>query len=82
MFVHLERKKIPTQSFNLFIFIFLSIVLFVRTKLLKLQNARGQVMLYREEMILLHVTAAQKALIIIDTFLKKCYEARIWCHTI
>ena len=39
-------------------------------------------MLYREEMILLHITAAQNALIIIDIFLKKCYEARIWCHTI
>ena len=67
-----KKEKMPTQSFELFIFIFLPIVLLVGTKLLKLQNARGQVTLYREEMILLHIIVVQKAFIIMDTVLMKC----------
>ena len=67
-----KKEKMPTQSFELFIFIFLPIVLLVGTKLLKLQNARGQVTLYREEMILLHIIVVQKAFIIMDTVLEKC----------
>ena len=66
-----KKEKMPTQSFELFIFIFLPIVLLVGTKLLKLQNARGQVTLYREEMILLHIIVVQKAFIIMDTVLMK-----------
>ena len=54
-FDHLQ--KIPTQSFELFIFIFYQLYSLLDLVLLKLQNARGQVMLYREEMILLHISA-------------------------
>ena len=54
-FGHLE--KIPTQSFELFIFIFYQLYSLLDLVLLKLQNARGQVTLYREEMILLHISA-------------------------